>query len=123
MKREDEPNAPAHLRAPKGVAKYRASFDMSSFVEMRTKFEDQILKADTIKLGFMSTFARASILALKEIPATKAGTEGGDSIAYGDYVGLSVAVATPKGLVTPVLGNKETMAFLEDIYRGNRGTR
>jgi 2-oxoglutarate dehydrogenase E2 component (dihydrolipoamide succinyltransferase) len=90
--------------------------DMSSLMEMRAKFKDQILKEHNIKLGFMSAFARASVLALKEIPAANASIEG-DSIVYRDYVDLSVAVATPKGLVTPVLRNAEAMGFL-DIEKG-----
>lgn len=90
--------------------------DMSSLMEMRAKYKDQILKDQGIKLGFMSAFARASILALKEIPAANASIEG-DSIVYRDYVDLSVAVATPKGLVTPVLRNAEGMGFL-DIEKG-----
>ena len=60
---------------------------------------------------------RAPVLTLKGIPAANASIEG-DSIVYGDYVDLSVAVATPKGLITPVLRNIETMAFLEDIVEG-----
>jgi len=90
--------------------------DMSSLMEMRAKYKDQILKDQGIKLGFMSAFARASVLALKEIPAANASIEG-DSIVYRDYVDLSVAVATPKGLVTPVLRNAESMGFL-DIEKG-----
>ena len=90
--------------------------DMSSLMEMRGKFKDQILKEHNIKLGFMSAFARASVLALKEIPAANASIEG-DSIVYRDYVDLSVAVATPKGLVTPVLRNAEGMGFL-DVEKG-----
>jgi hypothetical protein len=60
----------------------------------------------------MSAFARASVLALKEIPAANASIEG-DEIVYRDYVDLSVAVATPKGLVTPVVRNAEGMNFIE----------
>ena len=89
---------------------------MSSLVEMRAKFKDHILKEHNVKFGFMSAFARASVLALKEIPAANASIEG-DSIVYRDYVDLSVAVATPKGLVTPVLRNAEAMGFL-DIEKG-----
>ena len=83
---------------------------------MRAKFKDDIPKKHNVKLWFMSAFARASVLALKEIPAANASIEG-DSIVYRDYVDLSVAVATPKGLVTPVLRNAEAMGFL-DIEKG-----
>ncbi|KAG0701335.1 hypothetical protein DFH29DRAFT_927354 [Suillus ampliporus] len=86
--------------------------DMSSLMEMRKKYKDEVLKEHDVKLGFMSAFARACTLALKEIPAANASIEG-DEIVYHDYVDLSVAVATPKGLVTPVVRNVEGMGFVE----------
>lgn len=86
--------------------------DMSSLMEMRKKYKDEVLKEHDVKLGFMSAFARACTLALKEIPAANASIEG-DEIVYHDFVDLSVAVATPKGLVTPVVRNVEGMGFVE----------
>jgi 2-oxoglutarate dehydrogenase E2 component (dihydrolipoamide succinyltransferase) len=86
--------------------------DMSSIMEFRKLYKDGVLKADGVKLGFMSAFARASILALKEIPAANASIDG-DTIVYRDYVDLSVAVATPKGLVTPVVRNAEALGLVE----------
>jgi len=86
--------------------------DMSSLMEMRKLYKDDVLKNHDVKLGFMSAFARACVLALKEIPAANASIEG-DSIIYRDYVDLSVAVATPKGLVTPVVRNAEVMNFVD----------
>lgn len=86
--------------------------DMSSIMEFRKLYKDGVLKADGVKLGFMSAFARASILALKEIPAANASIDG-DTIVYRDYVDLSVAVATPKGLVTPIVRNAEALGLVE----------
>jgi len=86
--------------------------DMSSLMEMRKKYKDEVLKEHDVKLGFMSAFARACALALKEIPSANASIDG-DEIVYHDYVDLSVAVATPKGLVTPVVRNAESMGFVE----------
>jgi len=86
--------------------------DMSNLMSMRSKYKDEIFKTHEVKLGFMSGFARACSLALKEIPAANASIEG-DEIIYRDYVDLSVAVATPKGLVTPVVRNAEGMGFVE----------
>ncbi|KAG6878187.1 hypothetical protein C0993_010948 [Termitomyces sp. T159_Od127] len=86
--------------------------DMSSLMEMRKKYKDQVLKEHDVKLGFMSAFAKACTLALREIPSANASIEG-DEIVYRDYVDLSVAVATPKGLVTPVVRNTETMGFID----------
>ncbi|KAG8895167.1 2-oxoglutarate dehydrogenase complex E2 component [Tulasnella sp. 403] len=86
--------------------------DMTEIMALRSANKDDILKRTGVKLGFMSAFAKASCLALKEIKAANASIEG-DEIVYRDYVDLSVAVATPKGLVTPVVRNCESMEMLE----------
>ncbi|PVH71855.1 dihydrolipoamide succinyltransferase [Cadophora sp. DSE1049] len=86
--------------------------DMSSLMEFRKLYKDEVLKKTGVKLGFMSAFSRASVLAMRDIPAVNAsieGPNGGDTIVYRDYVDISVAVATEKGLVTPVVRNTETM--------------
>lgn len=90
--------------------------DMSSLMEFRKLYKDDVFKKSGIKLGFMSAFSRACVLAMKEIPAVNAsieGSNGGDTIVYRDYVDISVAVATPKGLVTPVVRNTETMDLVQ----------
>lgn len=89
--------------------------DMSSIMDFRKKYKDQILKDTGVKLGFMSAFSRACVLAMRDIPAVNAsieGANGGDTIVYRDYVDISVAVATEKGLVTPVVRNTETMDLI-----------
>ncbi|EMD68612.1 hypothetical protein COCSADRAFT_109323 [Bipolaris sorokiniana ND90Pr] len=86
--------------------------DMSSIMEFRKLYKDEILKNKGVKLGFMSAFSRACILAARDVPAVNAsieGPNGGDTIVYRDYVDISVAVATEKGLVTPVVRNAESM--------------
>ncbi|KAK8069270.1 2-oxoacid dehydrogenase acyltransferase [Apiospora phragmitis] len=86
--------------------------DMSSLMDFRKLYKDEILKKQGVKLGFMSAFARACVLAMRDIPVINAsieGENGGDTIVYRDYVDLSVAVATEKGLVTPVVRNVEGM--------------
>ncbi|KAJ5110738.1 Dihydrolipoyllysine-residue succinyltransferase [Penicillium argentinense] len=86
--------------------------DMSSLMEFRKLYKDDVLKKTGVKLGFMSAFSRACVLAMKDVPAVNAsieGPNGGDTIVYRDYVDISVAVATEKGLVTPVVRNTETM--------------
>ncbi|KAK9490222.1 hypothetical protein V1508DRAFT_283574 [Lipomyces doorenjongii] len=90
--------------------------DMSSLIEFRKLYKDEILKKTGVKLGFMSAFSKAVCLAAKEIPAVNGaieGPNGGDTIVYRDYIDISVAVATPKGLVTPVVRNAETMSMVE----------
>ncbi|KEP50484.1 2-oxoglutarate dehydrogenase E2 component (dihydrolipoamide succinyltransferase) [Rhizoctonia solani 123E] len=86
--------------------------DMSSLMDMRKKYKDDVLDKQGVKLGFMSAFAKACCLALREIPVANASIDE-DVIVYRDYVDLSVAVATPKGLVTPVVRNAESMNFVE----------
>lgn len=86
--------------------------DMSSLMDMRKQYKDEILKKTGIKFGFMGAFAMASVLAMKSVPTVNASIEGpggGDTIVYRDYVDVSVAVATEKGLVTPVVRNAESM--------------
>ncbi|KAI9833844.1 MAG: 2-oxoglutarate dehydrogenase complex E2 component [Phylliscum demangeonii] len=89
--------------------------DMSSLMDFRRLYKDEMLKKTGVKLGFMSAFARACVLAMKDIPAANAsieGPHGGDTIVYRDYVDISVAVATEKGLVTPVVRNAERLDLL-----------
>ncbi|KAL2862901.1 putative dihydrolipoamide succinyltransferase [Aspergillus lucknowensis] len=86
--------------------------DMSSLMDFRKLYKDDVLKKTGVKLGFMSAFSRACVLAMKDVPAVNAsieGPNGGDTIIYRDYVDISVAVATEKGLVTPVVRNAEAM--------------
>src|SRR5271154_5363585 len=85
--------------------------DMSSLMEMRNLYKEEVLAKTGVKLGFMSAFSRAVVLALKAVPAVNASIEGSD-IVYRDYVDISVAVATEKGLVTPVVRNVEAMDFI-----------
>ncbi|KAK1826875.1 hypothetical protein QBC39DRAFT_363454 [Podospora conica] len=86
--------------------------DMSALMDLRKTYKDEILKKTGVKLGFMSAFSRACVLAMRDIPAVNAsieGPNGGDTIVYRDYVDISVAVATEKGLVTPVVRNVEEL--------------
>jgi 2-oxoglutarate dehydrogenase E2 component (dihydrolipoamide succinyltransferase) len=86
--------------------------DMSALMSFRSKYKDDVLKKTGVKLGFMSAFSRACVLAMRDIPAVNAsieGDNGGDTIVYRDYVDISVAVATEKGLVTPIVRNVEAM--------------
>jgi 2-oxoglutarate dehydrogenase E2 component (dihydrolipoamide succinyltransferase) len=69
--------------------------DMSAVMEARNKYKDSFEKKHGAKLGFMSFFAKASCLALKDIPGVNAQIVG-DEIVYFDYVDLSVAVSAPR---------------------------
>lgn len=86
--------------------------DMSALIDFRKKYKDEVLKKTGVKIGFMSAFSRAAILAMKDVPAVNGSIEGpggGDTVVYRDYVDISVAVATEKGLVTPVVRNAESL--------------
>nr|RBQ95196.1 hypothetical protein FVER53263_12170 [Fusarium verticillioides] len=89
--------------------------DMSNIMEFRKLYKEDVLKKTGVKLGFMSAFSRACVLAMRDLPAVNAsieGPNGGDTIVYRDYVDISVAVATEKGLVTPVVRNVESMDMI-----------
>ncbi|XP_014671073.1 PREDICTED: dihydrolipoyllysine-residue succinyltransferase component of 2-oxoglutarate dehydrogenase complex, mitochondrial-like [Priapulus caudatus] len=86
--------------------------DMSNIFGMRNQYRDAFLKKFHVKLGFMSAFVKASASALQEQPVVNAVIDGKE-IVYRDYVDISVAVATPKGLVVPVVRNVEGMNFAD----------
>jgi len=88
--------------------------DMSAVIEARDKYKDVFAKKHGIKLGFMSFFAKASVLALKSIPSVNAqiaSGEGGEEIVYFDYVDISIAVSAPNGLVVPVVRDCDKLSF------------
>jgi len=86
--------------------------DLSLVIALRTKYKDKFEKEHGVKLGFMSFFVKAAVEALKKYPVVNASVEGND-IVYHDYWDISVAVATPKGLVTPVLRDADQMSFAD----------
>lgn len=86
--------------------------DMSNLIEMRKKYKDAFLKRHNVKLGFMSAFVKASAYALEDQPVVNAVIEE-NQILYRDFIDISVAVATPKGLVVPVLRDVNQMNFAD----------
>lgn len=90
--------------------------DMSSIMQLRKDNQDAFVKRHGFKLGFMSAFVKSCAHALTQQPTVNAVIDGTD-IVYRDYVDISVAVATPKGLVVPVLRNVQDMNYV-DIERG-----
>merc|ERR1712158_10783 len=90
--------------------------DMSAIMQLRKDNQDAFVKKHGIKMGFMSAFVKASAYALTKQPTVNAVIEGQETI-YRDYVDISVAVATPKGLVVPVLRNVERMNYA-DVEKG-----
>ncbi len=86
--------------------------DMSRVLEIRSQYKEKFKETHEIGLGFMSFFSKAAALALQQFPAVNAYVEE-DSIRYHDYVDISIAVSTPKGLVVPVIRNAESLSFAE----------
>jgi len=86
--------------------------DMSNVMEMRKLYKDAFAKKYNLKLGFMSAFVKAAAFALTDQPVVNAVIDNQD-IVYRDYIDISVAVATPKGLVVPVIRNVETMNYAD----------
>ena len=86
--------------------------DMGPVMELREEHRDEFEERHGVRLGFMSFFARASILALREFPEINAFIED-DEIVYHDRVHLGVAVGTERGLVVPVIREADRMSFAE----------
>ena len=86
--------------------------DMTNIIEMREKNQKDFQTKFGTKLGFMSFFVKASILALKNFPAVNAEIDG-DEIVYKNYYNISFAVGTEKGLVVPVLKNADELSFAD----------
>ncbi|RQW44247.1 2-oxoglutarate dehydrogenase complex dihydrolipoyllysine-residue succinyltransferase [Novosphingobium sp. LASN5T] len=86
--------------------------DMGAVMEARAKYKDVFEKKHGVKLGLMSFFAKASVLALKDIPSVNAQIQG-EEIVYFDYVDISVAVSAPNGLVVPVVRDVDKMSFAD----------
>lgn len=86
--------------------------DMTAVIETRNKYKDSFAKKHGIKLGFMSFFAKAAHLALKDVPSVNAQIEG-DEIVYHNYVDISVAVSAPNGLVVPVVRDIDKKSFAQ----------
>ncbi len=84
--------------------------DMSEVIAARARYKDSFEKKHGVRLGLMSFFAKAVVLAAKDIPAVNARIDG-DEIVYFDYVDLSVAVSAPNGLVVPVVRNADQLSF------------
>jgi len=86
--------------------------DMSAVIEARNRYKDLFEKKHGIRLGFMSFFVKAAVLAARDIPAVNASIDG-DEIVYHDYMDVSVAVSAPQGLVVPVIRDAQALSFAD----------
>jgi len=107
----------SRLKSAQNTAAMLTTFqecDMGNLMEMRKKYQDVFVAKHGIKLGFMSAFVVAATAALQEVPLVNAYIDDAtNEIVYRDYCDISVAVASPKGLVTPILRNTELMSFAD----------
>ena len=107
----------ARLKDAQNTAAMLTTFqecDMGNLMEMRKKHQEAFTNKHGIKLGFMSAFVQAATAALQELPAVNAYIDDEtQEIVYREYCDISVAVASPTGLVVPVLRNTETMSFAD----------
>ena len=84
--------------------------DMSEIINVREAKKEDFMKRYDVKLGFMSFFVKASVMALQEFSAVNAEIRD-DNIIYKNHYDIGIAVGTEKGLVVPVLKNADKMTF------------
>ncbi|CAN6244455.1 unnamed protein product [Urochloa humidicola] len=90
--------------------------DMTNMMKLRSDYKDKFVEKHGVKLGLMSCFVKAAVSALQNQPVVNAVIDG-DDIIYRDYIDISVAVGTSKGLVVPVIRDTDQMNFA-DIEKG-----
>jgi 2-oxoglutarate dehydrogenase E2 component (dihydrolipoamide succinyltransferase) len=86
--------------------------DMTEVMALRERYRESFEKQHGVRLGFMSIFAKACIVALKEIPAANAEIDG-DDIVYKNHYDLGIAVGTEQGLVVPVVRDADQLSFAD----------
>merc|ERR550517_270173 len=86
--------------------------DVGTFMNVRKQYQDEFVAKHNVKLGLVSIFVKASCIALQDQPAVNAQIDGKE-IIYKDYNDVAIAVASPNGLVVPVLRNAEGMSLAE----------
>ncbi|KAK9116145.1 hypothetical protein Sjap_015092 [Stephania japonica] len=86
--------------------------DMTNLMKLRSDYKDAFVEKHGVKLGLMSGFLKAAVSGLQHQPIINAVIDG-DDIIYRDYIDISIAVGTPKGLVVPVIRNADRMNFAE----------
>jgi 2-oxoglutarate dehydrogenase E2 component (dihydrolipoamide succinyltransferase) len=86
--------------------------DMTAVMEARSRYKDLFEKKHGIRLGFMSFFVKAAVLAARDVPSVNAYIDG-EEIVYHDFVDVSIAVSAPNGLVVPVIRNAQALSFAD----------
>jgi 2-oxoglutarate dehydrogenase E2 component (dihydrolipoamide succinyltransferase) len=89
--------------------------NMQAVVDLRSRYKERFEKEHGVKLGFMSFFVKAAVHALRKYPVVNASIDGTD-IVYHGYYDIGIAVASPRGLVVPILRNAGELS-LGDIEK------
>ena len=89
--------------------------NMQPVMDLRKKYGERFEKEHGVRLGFMSFFVKASVHALKKFPIVNASVDGND-IVYHGYFDIGIAVASPRGLVVPIIRNADQLS-LADIEK------
>ena len=103
------------LKAAQNTAAMLTTFneiDMTEAIALRERYREGFEKKHGVRLGFMSIFVKAAIVALKELPAVNAEIDG-DDIIYKNHYDIGVAVSAGQGLVVPVVRDADRMSFAE----------
>jgi 2-oxoglutarate dehydrogenase E2 component (dihydrolipoamide succinyltransferase) len=103
------------LKAAQNTAAMLTTFneiDMTEAITLRERWREAFEKKHGVRLGFMSIFVKAAIVALKELPAVNAEIDG-DDIVYQNHYDIGVAVGLEQGLVVPVVRDADRMSFAE----------
>jgi len=105
----------ARLKDAQNTAAMLTTFnevDMTNAMAVRAEYRDAFEKKHGVRLGFMSFFVRACVVALKEFPAVNAEIDGED-LVYKNHYDIAIAVAGPQGLVVPVVRDTDTLSFAD----------
>lgn len=86
--------------------------DMQPIMTLRKTYGEKFEKQHSVRLGFMSFYIKAAVEALKRYPEVNASIDG-DDVVYHNYFDISIAVSTPRGLVTPVLRDCDKLSMAE----------
>jgi 2-oxoglutarate dehydrogenase E2 component (dihydrolipoamide succinyltransferase) len=105
----------ARLKSAQNTAAMLTTFnevDMTQATAMRNRYREAFEKKHGVRLGFMSMFVKAAVVALQEFPAVNAEIDGED-IVYKNHYDIAIAVASPQGLVVPVVRDADALGFAD----------
>jgi 2-oxoglutarate dehydrogenase E2 component (dihydrolipoamide succinyltransferase) len=105
----------ARLKEAQDTAAMLTTFnevDMTAVNTLRGQYRDSFEKKHGVRLGVMSLFVKACVVALKEFPAVNAEIDG-DDLVYKNHYDIAIAVSSPQGLVVPVVRDCDALSFAD----------